>query len=219
MEGLSSARIFSRNSEEDLLIEVLAPVVSQDSGFRRILFRASSIDFLYEVDAGISGIALNNGAAIPVALSFAELKKTIYEADFRTGNSIDLSLVTGPAVGEIEKIRLSRDFNPSASADKPSGKSIQIRLCARMSKVDEKFVNIAVDESQIAYFEPHCDRKETETFFQLKDEFNINGRKNFWAKIPLSIYAQRVSIAKNHGTEVLDLTDLTRPKDDRNYKT
>jgi hypothetical protein len=76
MKELGKARVFSGGRDQDLLIEALAPVEGSNE-FRAIAFRESRIGYLFAFDENLSGITLDNGVTIPVALPFAELKATI----------------------------------------------------------------------------------------------------------------------------------------------
>lgn len=219
MKELGKARVFSRDREDDLLIEALAPVEGRDE-FRAIAFRESRIDYLFSFDENLSGITLNNGVTIPVALPFAELKRRIYCNDFDTGGAIDLTLVTGKPVKDEQELRLSKKFNPAAEAAPvvADGKDLEIILIAHGKPTDRQFKRLRVPESAIGYFEPHNDRKDKETFVSLKPGCTIDGWSQFYVAAPLHYFTYYINQAKSRGDAVLDLSETTRPKDTSSLK-
>lgn len=214
MKELGRAKVFSRDGGDELLIEALAPIEGSEE-FRSIAFKESRIDYLFAFDEKLSGIVLHNGVTIPVVLPFAELKARIYGNDFTTGDRIDLTLVTGKAVAEEKQLRLSKKFNPAAESATSTGpeKPVDIVVFAHAEPTDLKFRRLRVSEAQIAYFEPHVDRKEKETFFSLKAGHTIDGWNKFYVALPLSHFTYYLNKAKNEGQEVADMSEASRPKD------
>src|SRR5687768_16623046 len=147
MTRLSRGKVFSPE-DQDLLIEAKAPV-SGGEGYRRIAFRASYIDYLFEIDDKISGITLRNGVTIPVALSFSDLKTQVYAPDFRTGGSIDLTLVTGEAASSAPSVSLSAEFNPARSGRLKEKEPLMIRAVLRKPQSNDHIIH-TFSESDIA---------------------------------------------------------------------
>ncbi|TAL35527.1 MAG: hypothetical protein EPN97_07050 [Alphaproteobacteria bacterium] len=213
MKELGKARVFSRDRENDLLIEALAPVEGSDE-FRAIAFRESRIDYLFAFDETLSGIALKNGVTIPVALPFASLKQKIYGNDFDTGGSIDLTLVTGKPVKQEQELRLSKKFNPAAdNAPPPDEKPLEIIVFAHGKPTDREFKRLRLREDQISHYEQHTDRKDSETFIALKPGQTADGWSRFYVATPLHYFTYYLTYAKKEGQTVLDLSEATRPKD------
>lgn len=213
MKEIGKARVFSRDRENDLLIEALAPVEGSDE-FRAIAFRESRIDYLFSFDEKLSGITLNNGVTIPVALPFAELKQKIYGNDFDTGGSLDLTLVTGKPVKDEQELRLSKKFNPAAENAPPADDNpLEIVLFAHGKPTDREFKRLRIREDQISFYEQHADRKDRETFITLKPGQAADGWSKFYVATPLNYFTYYLSHAKQEGQTVIDLSEATRPKD------
>lgn len=217
MNGLGKGAVIKSlgGESEDLLIEAQAPVAGAGPGvqFRQIAFRASRIDYVYEAAEGISAIKLNDGVTIPVNMHFNELKKRIYDNDFRTGGSIDLSLVTGAVVKDKLFPKLSKEFNPAAE-DTPapaSGIDTEITMFVHAKTSDRMFKLVTIKASQISYFEPHAQRKDKETFVTLKKVHD--GLEDFYVPMPITHFTYYIDNAKKNGERVLHLGEATRPKD------
>lgn len=200
---------------EDLLIEAQAPVAGAGPGvqFRQIAFRASRIDYVYQAGDGLSAIKLLDGVTIPVALHFNDLKNRIYNNDFRTGGSIDLSLVTGPTVKDKLFPRLSKEFNPAAE-DAPApapDNDTAITMFVHAKSTDRMFKLLTIKASQIAYFEPHSQRKDKETYVALKKP--VDGLEDFYVAMPITHFTYYIDNAKKSGEKTLNLGEATRPKD------
>lgn len=217
MNNFGKTKRFALEGDEDLLIEALAPVEGTDQ-YRAIAFRESRIDYLFAFDEKLSGIVLNNGVTIPVALPFADLKRRIYENDFSTGGGIDLTLVTGKPVTEEKELRLSKKFNPAAEAPVATDKPMDIIMFVHSEPNDRKFKLVRFQESQIAYFEPHSSRKDKETFISLKPGVTADGLTKFYVAMPLHYYTHYLTRAKQAGDAVMDLTEATRPRDSASLK-
>ncbi len=217
MKELGRAKLLSRDSDEELIIEALAPVEGS-AEFRSIAFKESRIDYLFALDDRLSGIVLNNGVTIPVAMPFSELKSRIYDNDFDTGNRIDLTLVTGKPVADEKALRLAKKFNPAAEEPKGEEKSLEISLYAHAEETDRKFRRLKLLESQIAFFEPHAGRKDKETFIQLKPGQSIDGWTKFYVAVPMHHFTYYINQAKNSAQAVLDLCEATRVKETASLK-
>jgi hypothetical protein len=214
MKNFGKAKRFALESgNEDLLIEALAPVEGRDE-YRSIAFRASRIDYLFSFDEKLSGIVLDNGVTIPVLLPFADLKKSIYNNDFETGSSVDLTLVTGKPVSEEKELRLSKKFNPAAEDAAPATETPrEIVAFAHMDASDRKFKLLRFRESDIAFFEPHSERKDRETFVRLKAGCNADGWNCFYISTPMHYFTWYLAEAQKEGRSLVDMTEHTRPKD------
>jgi hypothetical protein len=136
--------IYLSPSESELLIEAHVPIEGQAQSYRRLLFRASQVDGVYEIDSARAGLLLSSGVAIPTTLSFEKLKRAVFMPDFKTGRMLDLTLVTGKAVGEVEKIRLSKEFNPNADANtaKPIHANVEIRALLRRAESTDCVIHV-----------------------------------------------------------------------------
>lgn len=208
VKGLGKSKVFNLAGSDDMLIDAYAPVAG-GGDYRRIRFRAAQVDYTYEIDKELSGIVLKNGVAIPVALGFDALNAKIYEPDM-TQAALDLTRVTGEAVGEVQALRLSKEFNPSARAEEDDGVPLEIIAFAHEQKSDRHFRRLKFSEKDISYFEPHVTRQNTETFISLKRE--IDGWTKFYVAMPLNHFTYYLNEAKKSGQKVLDIAELTRPK-------
>lgn len=216
MEGLGGSFARGAGGGDELRIEALAPVEGQAGGFRRICFPASLVSYLVEFSKDVSGIVLQGGVTIPVALGFDELKKQVYEPDFRTGHSIDLTLVTGARVGEVERVRLSKTFNPvSEKSAETMEKDLRIRLFVHFKPNDREFHCVEVKFSQIQHFEPSFHRMNAETFVKLKEP--VADRTEFWLQMPMADFAAWIAHGKQNDRELIDITEGTRPKRASSY--
>ncbi len=209
MKELRKSRIYSLGDDE-LLIEAQAPIEGHQKEYRRMAFKASQVDYLYEIDDKTSGMVLANGIAIPVALAFAELKKQVYTPDLSTGANLDLSLVTGAAVAEARALRLSKEFNPAAEAPKAEAGELNIVMYAHLGPTDKEFRRVVLPESLIDHFEAHSQRKDTEIYIALKD--TLDDWDEMYAAVSLPNFTWHIENAKKNGEAQLDLTDVTRPK-------
>lgn len=216
MNGLGKGAVIKTlgGENEDLLVEAQVPVAgAPGAAFCQIAFRASRIDYVYQAGDGVSAIKLNDGVTIPVAMPFTELKKRIYDNDFRTGGSIDLSLVTGPAVKEQLFPKLSKAFNPAAEDAAPDAadNDVAITMFVHIKPDDRQFKLLTVNASQIAHFEPHSQRKDRETFVSLKRP--LEGHQSFYVNMPITHFTYYLDNAKKSGEKVLQLGEATRPKE------
>ncbi|MDE1153134.1 MAG: hypothetical protein PW788_11410 [Micavibrio sp.] len=210
MKQLGKSRIFSM-ADEDFLIEAFAPVEGGKDAWRRIAFRAGNVDYLHEIDEKTSGITLKNGVTIPTTLPFAELKRQIFEPDTSTGNSIDLSLVTGAAVGAVAAVRLSKNFNPAAETAKAETKKpMEIIVFAHEARNDRNFRRLIFTDAMIDNFEAHPERKDSETYISLKK--TLDDWDDFYIPLPLTTFTYYLDEAKRRGAPQLDLGEATRPK-------
>lgn len=208
MKGLGKSKVFNLAGSDDMLIDAYAPVAG-GGDYRRIRFKAAQVDYTYEIDKDISGIVLQNGLAIPVALGFDALNARIFEPDM-TQAALDLTKVTGDAVGEVRALRLSKEFNPASRTEEDEGVSLEIIAFAHEQKSDRHFRRLKFSEKDISYFEPHVSRQNTETFILLKRE--IDGWTQFYVPMPLNHFTYYLNEAKKSGQKVLDIAEPTRPK-------
>lgn len=206
-----------RLSEDDFLIEAQAPI--EGSGFRPVIFRASRIDYLFGFNDEISGLRLDDGVTIPVAMPLPDLKKKIYSPDFREMPFLDLTAVTGEVVGEVERIRLSKNFNPVAPKQE-AGEEAVLEIVAHVhaKREDRQFKRVRFSDAAIAHYEPHVDRPDKEIWVSLKDGHSAGGFDGFYVPIPLASFLWYLDNAKKEGWQVLDLSENTRPKNSNNFK-
>lgn len=208
MKGLGKSKVFNLAGSDEMLIDAYAPVAGGGE-YRRIRFKAAQVDYTYEIDKELSGIVLKNGVAIPVALGFDALNAKIYEPDM-TQAALDLTKVTGEAVGEVQAVRLSKEFNPAAHAEEEEGEPLEIIAFAHEQKNDRHFRRLKFSERDIGYFEPHISRQNTETFVSMKRE--IDGWNKFYIPMPLNHFTYYLNEAKKSGLKTLDIAEMTRPK-------
>lgn len=209
MKGLGKSKVFNLAGSDDLLIDAYAPVAG-GGDFRRIRFKAAQIDYTYEIDKDISGIALENGVAIPVALGFDALNKKIYAPDVMAGEALDLTKATGEAVGEVKALRLSKEFNPAAKDNVEKDAAMEIIFYAHGEKSDRRFRRLKLTDQDIDFFEPHASRQNTETFVALRNA--VDGWSSFYVPLPITNFTYYLNEAKRSGQKVLDLSEHTRPK-------
>ena len=216
MNGLGKGAVIKSlgGDDQDLLVEAQVPVAgAPGAAFCQIAFKASRIDYVYQAGDAVSAIKLNDGVQIPVALHFTELKKRIYDNDFRTGGSIDLSLVTGPVVKDQLFPKLSKAFNPAAEDAEPAAadSDVAITMFVHAKPDDRHFKLLTVQASQISHFEPHSQRKDRETFVSLKKA--VEGLTSFYVNMPITHFTYYLDNAKKSGETVLQLGEATRPKE------
>jgi len=210
MKQLGKSRIYSMGDGE-LVFEAFAPVEGKKDTFRRIAFRSENVDYLHEIDDTTSAITLKNGVTIPAAMPFEKLKRAVFDNDLSTGSFVDLSLVTGAAVGEVAAVRLSKNFNPAAEAPKAdSKKPLEIIVFAHEQRTDRNFRRLTFTDAMIDSFEPHSERKDSETYISLKKA--VDDWEDFYIAIPLNTFTYQLDEAKRRGASQLDLGEMTRPK-------
>lgn len=206
-----------RLSDDDFLIEAQAPI--EGEGFRPVIFRSSRIDYVFGFNDDISGLRLNDGVTIPVALPLADLRKKIYMPDFRDMPVLDLTAVTGEMVGEVERIRLSKNFNPVVQAQETAEeKPLAIITHVHEKREDRHFKRVEFSDTSIRFYEPHVDRPEKEIWVTLKEGHRAGGFENFYIPMPLSTFLWHLDHAKKEGRKKLDLSEMTRPKTSTNFK-
>lgn len=216
MKELGRARIYNVGNDEDGLVEAYAPVTGQRDQYRKIGFKRGMIDYVFEIDEAISGITLSNGVTIPVALAYAELKRRLYDpcgGDCAPDGTLDLCDVSGKAVGDVQAVRLAKDFNPAAEDSAPAAsgtkKTAELNAYVHLKSEDRQFRLIKFAEEDIDYFEPHAGRKDSETFVRLKNP--IEGCKEFFVPVPITSFTYYLNSARER-TGTYDLAEATRPK-------
>ncbi len=214
--GLSSKtpKVFRMGNEDELVITAFAPVEGAEGGWRQIAFKAAQVDYVFQIDDDISAMTLKNGVTIPVVMSFERLRQTVYQPDMSTGNGIDLTLITGKAVRDVETLRLSKKFNPVAevATSTEAESALEIVLFAHAKPLDREFRRIILKQKDINYFEPHLERKDTETFIQMKPGAEAGGMAKFYIAMPLDHFTHYLNGALQSGQSTLDLSDRTRPQ-------
>lgn len=217
MKKFTATSGFGRNADEDLLIEAQAPL--DGGGFRHIVFRRSRIDYLFAFDDAIAGMTLDNGVTIPVAMPIADLKQKIFHPDEEMAEGLDLTAATGEVVNDVARIRLSKQFNPSAELQEArEEKPLEIVAHVHAKKADRQFKRVRFSEKSISYYEPHVERPEKEIWVQLKDGYAAGGLSGFYMPIPLSSFLWYLDSAKKEGRASLDLSEVTRPKNSTGFK-
>lgn len=217
MKEFSRAARVRRLSEDDLLVKAQAPIDA--GGFRPVIFRSNRIDYLFGFNDEISGITLDDGVTIPVALPLSALEQKIYAPDFKSAPVLDLMSVTGETVAEVEAIRLSRSFNPAAVAvEEKEETPVGIVTFAHAKRDDRQFSRLRFTDKAIRHFEPHFERPDKETWVSLKEGHVANGLSGFYVPIPMPTFMWYLDQAKKEGRATLDITEATRPRDTKNFK-
>jgi len=208
---------FGGTPDDDLLIEAQAPV--EGGGFRPVVFRRSRIDYLFGFNDEISGLTLDDGVTVPVALPLAALKQKVFQPDEDMAGGLDLMTVTGEVVNEVERIRLSRQFNPAAEVqDARDEKPLEIVAHVHGKRSDRQFKRVRFPEKAISYYEPHAERPDKEIYVQLKDGYTAGGFTSFYVPLSLSNFLWYLDSAKKEGRTSLDLSEVTRPKHSTEFK-
>ena len=113
-DGLKISKRFTAEAEE-LLIR--AQVEDAGGGaFRAITFEKSRVDYITEVQEGVSGIALKTGARIAVAMPYDQLENSIYRPDLTEAPVLDLRDVTGAALKDVKVPDPAKDFAVAAAS-------------------------------------------------------------------------------------------------------
>ncbi len=217
MKNFKAKSGFGRNPDDDLLIEAQAPI--DGGGFRPVIFRRSRIDYLFGFNDEISGLTLDDGVTIPVAMPLAHLKQKVFQPDEDTDNGLDLMAVTGDVVNEVARVRLSRQFNPAAEMQEAKEeKPLEIVAHVHAKKADRQFKRVRFSEKNISFYEPHVERPEKEIWVQLKDGYTAGGFTGFYVPLSLSNFLWYLDSAKKEGRASLDLSEVTRPKTSTEFK-
>jgi len=213
MKNLGRGGILHLGDDDALRVEAYAPVAGGGKQFRKIGFKREMIDYVFEVDEDISGITLSNGVTIPVALPYDALNARLYGDDAQSAieGGINLCAVTGPAVGEVQALRLSKEFNPAAEAEeKPrQKKTADITMYVHHQPSDREFRSVRFHETQIDYFGPHPGRPDSETYVRLKTP--IDGWTEFYIATPINNFTYYLNAARDRSGNY-DLSEITRPK-------
>lgn len=188
--------------QPEMLIEAFVPEKNNPAQFHRVAFKTSAIEYLMEINDRVSCVVLKNSLTIPVALSFRELKRAIHEPDFKTGASLDLTLITGKAVADIRMPQLADAFNAANNA-----KGMLIRAVLRKWQSNECVVR-EFYESDVASFEiKTLTRSKSEESIQIN--FNASAEKPFAGGVILDMphddFFYYLNREKDLGSGTLDL--------------
>lgn len=207
-----------RGWDADKFISAYAP--TDEGGFAPVVFRASRVDMIVGLDENISALRLDDGVTIPAALPMEALRAMVFGDDYKNSGDIDLMDVTGAAAAEAHKVTLSRRFNPAAEPEIPeeAGKGVDIALFVHQEQNDRKFHMLRFNTADMAYFEPHMNRPETETFISLKKQQATSGFKEFYAQMPMTTFMWHLETAKKNGRVSIDLTEATRARDAKGFE-
>lgn len=221
--GLSSKlpKVFTMGNADDLIITANAPVEGAENGWRQIAFKASSVDYVFQVDAEISAMTLKNGVTIPVVMGFERLRQTVYQPDMSTGNGIDLTLITGPAVRDVQAVRLSTKFNPVAEEEKGPekrplvNKPLKIAVFVRQHE-QQNFQMFFISDDRIDWakvegIEQGKNGKATK--LALLWDKGPFGETSVLIDMPRPAFMELYNKAKMEGATELDLRDWTRRRD------
>lgn len=219
--GLSSKlpKVFTMGDADDLIITAFAPVEGAEGGWRQIAFKAQQVDYVSQIDNDISAMTLKNGVTIPVVMAFERLRETVYQPDMSTGNSIDLTLITGRAVGDVQTVRLSKKFNPAAGAETEKrpfvNKPLKIAVFVRQSE-QQNFQMFFISDDRIDWakvegVEQAKNGKATK--LALLYDKGPFGESSVLIDMPRPAFMELYNKAKMEGATELDLRDWTRRRD------
>ena len=190
--------------------------------FRAVTFEKSRIDYITEVDGGMSGIALKTGARIAVAMPYAELERKIYFPDLRDEPVLDLRGATGAAAKGAKVPDPARDF--AAAAEKPAGvpdkrpfvdKPLKMALFVRQSD-EQNFQMYFVTDTNIDWSGVEGvtnGRNGPATELPLRYGKGPFGEATILIDMPRAAFMEVYNKAKMDGLDELDLRDWTRRRD------
>ena len=192
-----------------MLIDALAPEKDDPNIFHPVTFKASSVDYIREVNDTVSALVLKSGLTIPVACPFQELKQMVYEPDLAAGPSLDLTPVTGPAVKDVmvarlaDEVKISDEFNQNSS--------LMISALLRKTSTNQ-VINCTFSEDAVSSYEP----KETpraKSGLTITIHFNTAVRDPFGTgeanlDMPYDEFITFLTDAKKKGSKTLDLCSL-----------
>lgn len=196
-------------------LRVLAPGGDGES-FHAMSFSRERIDYLTEIAEGLSGIALKNGAKIPVALPYEVLEQRIYD-DGGDDFIIDLRAVTGPVAADAALPALAADFEaaaprPSQNAPKPFvNRELTIAFFVRQSQ-QQNFQMFFVKDSNINWngVEGEDGLNGKMTKIPLRFSKGPFGETTLLIDMPRAAFMEVYNKAKLEGLAELDLRDQTR---------
>lgn len=221
--GLSSKlpKVFTMGDSDDLIITAFAPVEGAEGGWRQIAFKAQQVDYVSQIDNDISAMTLKNGVTIPVLMAFERLRDTVYQPDMSTGNGIDLTLITGNAVRDVQAVRLSKKFNPAADTEAEAkklpfvNKPLKIAVFVRQSE-QQNFQMFFISDDRIDWakvegVEQAKNGKATK--LALLYDKGPFGETSVLIDMPRPAFMELYNKAKMEGATELDLRDWTRRRD------
>ena len=194
--------------DRDVLIEALAPQKGA-SEFHALIFRASAIDCLMEVNEKVSAIVLRNGITIPVALPYQKLKQSVYAPDFKDGPILNLLNETGHAAKDILVPGLSDEFNDKAG--------LVIRATLRKLGTNETVRMDFSEAAMLSYAPDSNTRSKTSHSVLVKftPETNVPlNTQTAHIDMPYEDFMTYLDEAKKKGLKTLDLctTFINNPK-------
>lgn len=221
--GLSSKlpKVFTMGNADDLIITAFAPVEGASGDWRQIAFKASQVDYVFQVDNDISAMTLKNGVTIPVVMSFERLRQTVYQPDMSTGSGIDLTLITGNAVRDVQAVRLSTKFNPVAEQETEGkklplvNKPLKIAVFVRQSE-QQNFQMFFISDDRIDWAKVEgVDQAKNgkATKLALLYDKGPFGETSIMIDMPRPAFMELYNKAKMEGATELDLRDWTRRRD------
>jgi hypothetical protein len=206
MENKDHVMRFISLDASDLRIAALVPEKNNPNIFRAITFRAGEISYLMEAGEGVSALVLKNSVTVPVALAYQELNRMIYEPDFRAGNILDLTAVTGQAAKDVRVSRLADEFNA------PSKSGLVISAILRRGSSNSA-VGFDFSESDIASYADESGTR-AKTGHSVRIFFNDSVKTPFGKEathhldMPYSDFIKELFNAKKNGLAKLDLCSL-----------
>lgn len=218
--GLSSKlpKVFTMGNSDDLIITAFAPVEGADGGWRQIAFKARQVDYVSQIDNDISAMTLDNGVTIPVLMAFERLRDTIYQPDMSTGNGIDLTLITGNAVRDVQAVRLSKKFNPAAGegeklplVNKPLKIAVFVRQHEQQNFQMFFVTDDRIDWAKVEGVEQAKNGKATK--LALLYDKGPFGETGILIDMPRPVFMELYNKAKMEGATELDLREWTRRRD------
>jgi hypothetical protein len=213
MDNKGSVMRFISLDPSDLRIEALAPEKNNPGVFREVTFRAGEISYVMNVSDKVSALVIKNGVTIPVALPYQELKRMIYEPDFRAVSPLDLKPFTGAAVKGVLVPALADEFNDESgpSGDKQPGLQISAILRKNYSNETKRF---DFPESFVTSYEALVSGTRAKNKLSVTVHFNQKktrgpfGTGDAALDMPYEDFMAALIKAKKDGQESLDLGAL-----------
>ena len=178
-------------------------------------FRVSNIDYLRTLSETSSAIVLNSGLGVPVNLSYADLKKRIYDNDFKSGSEIDLKEETGMRA----LLSPTAVFNQSAAAGQPSVSSRRpLMISALLREYGTSIIaRVEFSEDDIRSAEPSSSTN-TKGGYGMKILFNaavnhpFNISRGIFLDMPHDDFQAYLLATKRTGAAMLDLCEVFASK-------
>ncbi len=207
---------FISTDPADLLIEAMVQEKNNPHVFHPITFKVNTIEYIMHIDDDSAAIVLRSNVVIPIAMPYKDLKQKIYAPDFKDGNYLDLTEVTGTTTEDKQAPSLKDQFNEPTKQNK---KDLTIRAFLRI-KDARQFTMVEFKDSDIAYIGHISDNtlhpSQTSLIFTFKNP--LSGIGNAFVildNVSESEFKTLLAEAKKKNIELLDLYDYTTQRDSK----